>query len=51
MEEFEKRANEEYAKAELIDGYAPFCKHIFINNFANALVSVMEITPQNEHKI
>ena len=28
--EFEKIANEHYQTANLHDGYAPFCKHIFV---------------------
>lgn len=33
----------------MADGYAPFCKHVFIENFAGVLNAVAEITPQNEH--
>ena len=40
MNEFEKVSNELYQKAELVDGYAPFCKHVFVDNFANMLNSV-----------
>ena len=47
-EEFEKIANELYHKSELVDGYAPFCKHIFVDNFAKVLMSIVEITPENE---
>ena len=32
-----------------MDGYAPFCKHVFVDNFAKVLNSAVEITPQNEH--
>lgn len=34
--EFEQKVNEFYASGSypLVDGYAPFCKHIFIPNFA-----------------
>lgn len=35
--------------AELKDGYAPFCKHLFILNVANALAGVAEITSANQH--
>lgn len=49
MDELEKISNELYQKADLIDGYAPFCKHIFVENFAKVLTAVAEITPQNEH--
>jgi hypothetical protein len=31
------------------DGYAPFCKHVFLaNTFTQAQVCVLEITPENE---
>lgn len=33
----------------LVDGYAPFCKHLFVPNFARVKLPVLEITPQNEH--
>lgn len=34
----------------LIDGYAPFCKHIFMPNFDdNIVVGEIEITEENEH--
>lgn len=32
----------------LVDGYAPFCKHIFVPNFAGAKLNYLEITPENE---
>ena len=33
----------------LKDGYAPFCKHLFIPNFLDDVVcSYVEITPENE---
>jgi hypothetical protein len=38
MGEFEKKVNELYKAEDLRDGYAPFCKHIFIENFTEALV-------------
>lgn len=49
VEEFENISNELYQKADLIDGYAPFCKHIFVDNFAKMMISAQEITPENEH--
>lgn len=30
------------------DGYAPFCKHFFFENFSEALDGVAEITPENQ---
>ena len=47
--EFEKRANEQFQTAKLVDGYAPFCKHVFIENFTESLQSVIPITSENEH--
>ena len=35
----------------LVDGYAPFCKHIFIENFTGAKVSTLPITEENIHHI
>ena len=35
----------------LHDGYAPFCKHIFVPNFTTALPTFMKITPENEQFI
>lgn len=32
---------------KLVDGYAPFCKHLFVPNFTNAISSFMKITPEN----
>mmetsp|Transcript_4367 Transcript_4367/g.11853 ORF Transcript_4367/g.11853 Transcript_4367/m.11853 type:complete len:257 (+) Transcript_4367:57-827(+) len=33
----------------LVDGYAPFCKHIFVPNFVGAKVGALEITDSNRH--
>ena len=33
---------------ELKDGYAPFCKHIFIPNFTNANVYYAPINPETK---
>ena len=35
-------------KAPLRDGYAPFCKHVFIPNTVGARLSTLRITPANE---
>ncbi|DAZ95659.1 TPA: hypothetical protein N0F65_002456 [Lagenidium giganteum] len=47
--EFERRVNEIYLERskELVDGYAPFCKHLFIENFTDARCSVVKITQSN----
>lgn len=51
--EFEKRVNEEFIAtgSKLIDGYAPFCKHIFVPNFMNVKCGYAKITPENSHLI
>lgn len=49
--EFTARVNEFYeagGKAVLKDGYAPFCKHLFIpNTFTSMATACAEITPDN----
>lgn len=37
------------AGAEMKDGYAPFCKHVFVQNRTNTLAGVAEITPENQN--
>lgn len=47
--EFAKKVNQYFEKgAELKDGYAPFCKHLFVPNFAYLRPSTLKITPENE---
>lgn len=55
--EFIKKANEFYqsqlaqgknTEDILIDGYAPFCKHIFMPNFCQASATSLPITEENE---
>jgi len=52
---FEAKINEYYesGKAPLVDGYAPFCKHVFVPNFLGDSIRVpyLEITPENESKM
>lgn len=46
--QFEDIVNQQYDPANLKDGYAPFCKHLFVeNSFTNARVNVLKITPEN----
>ena len=49
---FEKKINEYYESGEypLVDGYAPFCKHLFVPNFVGGSITVpyLKITPENE---
>ena len=49
-DEFASRVNAafESGAAPLVDGYAPFCKHVFVENFAGATGAVVKITPENE---
>ena len=50
---FEKKINETYAgnggDGCLKDGYAPFCKHLFVKNFAGTLSPTLKITEDNSH--
>lgn len=47
--DFEKIVNKRYREEDLQEGYAPFCKHLFVtNDFTNAVVNVLPITPENE---
>ena len=48
---FAERVNDFYLShkdTELRDGYAPFCKHLFIPNFTDAISGFIEITPEKE---
>ena len=48
ISEFETIINSRYNPSLLIDGYAPFCKHLFlINDFTTARTSVIPITESN----
>lgn len=49
IEKFEQIVNSRYDPSQLKDGYAPFCKHLFIvNDFSDARVNVLPITKENE---
>jgi hypothetical protein len=49
--EFEDIVNARYDEAQLKDGYAPFCKHLFVkNDFTQAKVNVLPIK-DNEHLV
>lgn len=37
--------------APLVEGYAPFCKHVFVPNFTGAKVGALEITHANQHLV
>ena len=47
LKEFEQILNSLYSASNLKPGYAPFCKHLFIENFTEAKVSVLSITEEN----
>ncbi|KAF8063689.1 hypothetical protein HT031_003544 [Scenedesmus sp. PABB004] len=48
---FVRTVHELYAAGgcALVDGYAPFCKHLFVPNFVGAAVGSLRITPANRH--
>lgn len=55
-EEFEKRVNRELEERGglekcLVDGYAPFCKHMFLENFTDAKTGTVEITETNKQML
>ena len=45
--DFEKRVNEQYSPEDLKEGYAPFCKHLFIKNFTGSTLYYEKITEDN----
>lgn len=53
LEFYEQRkaiADEFQDRPVLVDGYAPFCKHLFMPNFDDSILDgAMEITAENEH--
>ncbi|KAG3053431.1 hypothetical protein PC128_g5372 [Phytophthora cactorum] len=51
--EFVKKVNEIYEanNKQLVDGYAPFCKHLFIKNFTGARLNMVAITQANAHML
>lgn len=49
VDEFEERLNQALESTPLRDGYAPFCKHLFVANFAGCASNVLEIMSDNEH--
>lgn len=49
IEDFERIVNERFNEGDLKDGYARFCKHLFVeNDFTDAVLNVLPITAQNE---
>ena len=54
MEEFASNINEFYLKnkdSHLREGYAPFCKHLFVENFTDSKPGYTKITQENEQYI
>jgi hypothetical protein len=50
--EFEDIVNALYDEKELKDGYAPFCKHLFVkNDFTQAKLNVLPLSKDNEHLV
>ena len=51
--DFVARVAEAHASgaAPLVDGYAPFCKHVFVPNFVGARAGSMAITEANRTKV
>lgn len=46
--DFVARVHELHAEgASLVDGYAPFCKHVFVPNFAGAKLATVKVTDAN----
>ena len=43
-----QEAYDQDESVKLVDGYAPFCKHVFVKNFTEALPTFIAITPENE---
>ncbi|KAL7689217.1 hypothetical protein Plhal304r1_c016g0058361 [Plasmopara halstedii] len=52
-DEFVKKINEIYEAngKKLVDGYAPFCKHLFVKNFTGARHTMVPITQANAHNV
>ncbi|KAH9105007.1 hypothetical protein AeMF1_019046 [Aphanomyces euteiches] len=48
---FQDKINEYFESGEyqLVDGYAPFCKHLFVPNFINTRISTVPITAKSVH--
>ena len=52
VDEFERTVNNFYtSEDQLRAGYAPFCKHLFVPNFAGVKCGYVEKTEENKHLI
>ncbi|EDQ86806.1 uncharacterized protein MONBRDRAFT_27941 [Monosiga brevicollis MX1] len=50
-EEFARQVNERCGLQDLKDGYAPFCKHVFVENFVGASCPVVELNAETEQLV
>ena len=52
ISEFEEIVNARFDEKQLKDGYAPFCKHLFVlNDFTDGRVIVLPLSKDNEHLV
>ena len=52
ISEFEDIVNARFDEQNLKDGYAPFCKHLFVvNDFTDGKVNVLPLSKENEHLV
>ena len=51
MKEFEDYVNMAYEAdpKALVEGYAPFCKHLILDNWTETTGKILKITKENEH--
>jgi hypothetical protein len=50
VQEFQQHIDQlNIGEEQLKPGYAPFCKHVFVRNFAKCETSYLQITSENEH--
>lgn len=51
-EEFVAKVHAFHAEGSpLVDGYAPFCKHVFVPNFAGVKLATVAVDDSNKHLI
>jgi hypothetical protein len=48
---FLAEVNDRFSAKDLVGGYAPFCKHLFLENFSDAQLGVAEITSENQNML